>query len=124
MATNYKSGAVQSSVAEYIAPQIPDPRYSMSYSERVTPAPRRFPGQKIIVCAVLMGRRYTCLGDKFHDFNSAMAEFDSHMPPSQYEYIVFKSAQLLPLYVLHVTDGTLNLESVGTAEFNKAHLLS
>jgi hypothetical protein len=33
------------------------------------------------------------------------------MTVSEYEYIVFNAAQLLPLYVLHVTNGVPNLES-------------
>jgi len=89
----------------------PSPRYSMSYTD-VEPATRRgVPGQKIIVCAVLMGRRHSCSDNIYRLMDSATSGYDSHMSPSEYEYIVFNAAQLLPLYVLHVTNGVPNLES-------------
>ena len=88
----------------------PEPRYSMSYSDKVDPSFKRIPGQKIIVCAILRGRVYTC-SDYLRNLKSPFEDYDSHVSPSGFEYIVFNSSQLLPLYVLHVTDGDPNLES-------------
>ena len=87
----------------------PEPRYSMSYSDVSDSSEQRIPGQKLIVCAVLMGRRYVC-SDPCRERDTAKDGYDSHASPMGFEYIVFNSAQLLPLYVLHVTDGR-NLES-------------
>ena len=88
----------------------PEPRYSMSYSDRADPSFKRIPGQKIIVCAILRGRAYTC-SDYLRNLTSPLEDYDSHVSPGGFEYIVFNSSQLLPLYVLHVTDGDPNLES-------------
>ncbi|KAG6841036.1 hypothetical protein C0991_002498 [Blastosporella zonata] len=54
-----------------------------------------------IVCAVIMGRRRV-LGAKHRRVAAIEEDFDSHVSPSKYEYIVFNSAQILPLYVLHL----------------------
>ena len=89
----------------------PDPRFSMSYSDVTTPVDRHLPGQKLIVCAVLMGRRLTCGGGIFRNWSSPSDGYDSHVSYTGFEHIVFNSDQLLPLYVLHVTDGDPNLES-------------
>jgi hypothetical protein len=92
----------------------PDPRYSMSYSDIADVADKRIPGQKLIVCAILMGRPLICHGSGAEmKLKSRPADgYDSHMSPSKFEYIVFNPAQVLPLYVLHVTDGHANLSSV------------
>ena len=88
----------------------PDPRYSMSYSDYSEGDFGRLPGEKLIVCGILRGRPYT-----FNEFNrkctSPYDDFDSHVSPSGFEYVVFNSAQLLPLYVLHVSSGDPNLSS-------------
>jgi hypothetical protein len=89
----------------------PDPRFSMSYSDVSTFSDRQILGQKLIVCAVLMGRRGTVSRDMCKGCHKPISAYDSHVSPSKFEYIVFNSAQLLPLYVLHVTNGDPNLES-------------
>jgi hypothetical protein len=90
-----------------------DPRFSMSYSD-FNLDQRLLPGQKLIVCAVLMGRRLTCGRGIYRSRTSAFGGYDSHVSNTGFEYIVFNSGQLLPLYVLHVTNGDPNLESYWT----------
>ena len=90
----------------------PDPRYSMSYSDVADGSDKRIPGQKLIVCAILMGRSVICHhSDNLRASSNPQSGYDSHMSPSKFEYIVFNPAQVLPLYVLHVTDGNANLSS-------------
>ena len=88
----------------------PEPRYSMSYSDSTDPSFKRIPGQKIIVCAILRGRAYNCSA-YLRNLTSTFEDYDSHVSPYGFEFVVFNSSQLLPLYVLHVTDGDPNLES-------------
>lgn len=67
--------------------------------------PKDIPGLKLVVCATLMGR--TCQvaavdwRRKEHPFPGA----DSHSGPSKIEYIVFESAQIVPVYVVHLDWG-------------------
>ena len=89
----------------------PEPRYSMSYSDTSDTSKGRIPGEKLIVCAVLMGRRVTVGPGNLRERQWPKKGYDSHVSTSGFEYIVFNSAQLLPLYVLHVTRGDPNLES-------------
>ncbi|KAG6917221.1 hypothetical protein DXG01_003335 [Tephrocybe rancida] len=65
---------------------------------------RLLPGQKLIVCAVVMGRRRLMTETRRY-IPTVEPGFDSHVSPSQLEYIVFNSAQVLPLYVLHLGNG-------------------
>ena len=95
----------------------PEPRYSMSYSDYTDFSSQRIPGQKIIVCAVLMGCRYTCPPGRFMASGEPNKGYDSHVSPSKYEYVIFNSAQLLPLIVLHVTNGIANHESIWKQRF-------
>ena len=88
----------------------PEPRYSMNYSDDSDPSFKRIPGQKLIVCAILRGKAYTC-SNYFRNLTTPFEDYDTHVSPSGFEYVVFNSSQLLPLYVLHVTDGDPNLES-------------
>jgi hypothetical protein len=91
----------------------PDPRYSMNYSDVADGSDQRIPGQKLIVCAILMGRSIIChRSESLKASSTPQGGYDSHMSPSKFEYIVFNPAQVLPLYVLHVTDGDANLSSV------------
>ncbi|KAF5385950.1 hypothetical protein D9615_002665 [Tricholomella constricta] len=87
----------------------PDPDYSLSYTDwtpegGVKGRRRLLPGQKLIVCAVLMGRRH--LMSSTRRLKPTVEQgFDSHVSPNEMEYVVFNSAQVLPLYVLHLGDG-------------------
>ncbi|KAG6832853.1 hypothetical protein H0H87_000207 [Tephrocybe sp. NHM501043] len=54
-----------------------------------------------IVCAVLMGRR-RFMTESYRRRATLEEGYDSHVSPSKSEYIVFNSAQVLPLYVLHL----------------------
>jgi len=92
----------------------PEPRYAMHYSDYTAPESRddcRIPGQKLIVCAALMGRRYMCRHGEKRGVDKVESGYDSHVSETGFEYIVFNAAQLLPLYVLHLTDGRENLST-------------
>lgn len=92
----------------------PEPRYAMGYSDYTYPEGRRdrkTPGQKLVVCAVLMGRRFVCGHGDRRGVDIVEKGYDSHASNTGFEYIVFNSAQLLPLYVLHLTDGRENLST-------------
>lgn len=84
----------------------PDPSYAMLYSEgehRRKIQPSELPGQKLLICAVIMGRS-ACMnwGDNWFDQSEPYPGADSHVNQSQWAYIVFNSAQILPCYVLHL----------------------
>ena len=92
----------------------PEPRYAMHYSDYTAPESRsdcRIPGQKLIVCAALMGRKYVCRHGEKRGVDKVESGYDSHVSETGFEYIVFNAAQLLPLYVLHLTDGRENLST-------------
>ena len=71
----------------------------------------RIPGQKLIVCAALLGRKRQRI---FRGEKENMDGYDSVVSPCQMEYVVFNSAQILPLYVLHVGDARQALAPVAT----------
>ena len=48
-----------------------------------------------------MGRKYH-MTDTAHSNPNVTNNYHSHVSPSKLEYIVFDSAQLLPIYVLHL----------------------
>ncbi|KAG6861920.1 hypothetical protein C0995_009870 [Termitomyces sp. Mi166 len=63
---------------------------------------RRLPGQKLIVCAAVMGRRR--LMTHTGCLNPTVEEgYDSHVSPSQLEYIVFNSHQILRQHSMYYT---------------------
>ncbi|KAF8876771.1 hypothetical protein CPB84DRAFT_1966496 [Gymnopilus junonius] len=107
----------------------PNPNYSLSYVSSVTIQKylnctifsytdvtlegevdtnrrRLIPGQKLIVCAITMGRRCR-VKDVRHSNDTAENGYDSHVSPNGLEYIVFQSAQVLPLYVLHLGSSSM-----------------
>ncbi|KAJ7022441.1 hypothetical protein C8F04DRAFT_1138204 [Mycena alexandri] len=81
----------------------PDPCYSLSYTDDTrSRGPTAFPGQKLIVCSVLMGKRHDVYD--YRRYSPEVEEgYDSHVSPSELEYVVFEGAQVLPLFVLHLT---------------------
>lgn len=96
----------------------PEPRYAMHYSDYTRQERRndfKIPGQKLIVCAILMGRRFVCEFGERRGVETVEKGYDSHVSATGFEYVVFNSAQLLPLYVLHLTDGKENLSSFWAA---------
>ncbi|KAF8876772.1 hypothetical protein CPB84DRAFT_381179 [Gymnopilus junonius] len=98
----------------------PDPNYSLSYTDTTREGEvdknsrRLLPGQKLIVCAITMGRK--CMLTGYRRLNDTVEEgYDSHVAPNGLEYIVFQSAQVLPLYVLHLGNGNNNSDQPLTA---------
>jgi Poly(ADP-ribose) polymerase catalytic domain len=92
----------------------PDPRYAMHYSDYTSRERRndfKIPGQKIIVCAALLGRRFRCEFGERRGVDIVEKGYESHVSGTGFEFVVFNSAQLLPLYVLHLADGKENLSS-------------
>jgi hypothetical protein len=76
-----------------------------SYTDTTAKAARLLPGQKIIVCAALLGRPHLLDWKGTRRGQSQVEDgYDSHISPSRLEYVTFDSAQLLPLYVLHIED--------------------
>ncbi|KAH8919258.1 hypothetical protein BT69DRAFT_1284978 [Atractiella rhizophila] len=82
----------------------PDPSYSFSYADHTAASQRRLPGYKVVVAACLMGKRYQLKAGEYMRTSSRTrsATYDSHVSPSKLEYVVFNSAQLLPILVLHI----------------------
>lgn len=103
------------SLASFPRYSSPDPSYCLSYGDYTSAtlpgqsssswsqARPLLPGQKIFVCAVLMGRRrhLSCHGF-FNRLENAGPLFDSHVSPGGREWIVFDPAQIVPLLVLHM----------------------
>lgn len=94
-------------IGTYTSPQL---TYCLSYADTTLKAPKLLPGQKVIVCAALMGRRFEMRGgDNIYRRNPEVARgYDSHVSPSGLEYVIFAPEHLLPLYVLHLEDSTSN----------------
>ncbi|KAG8980558.1 hypothetical protein FRB90_007643, partial [Tulasnella sp. 427] len=93
-------------VGTYTSPEL---GYSLSYSDHTLKAPKLLPGQKVIVCAALMGRRYQVRPGGSSELRrnpTVMQGYDSHVSPTGYEYVVFNPEHLLPLYVLHLENAT------------------
>ncbi|KAF8070035.1 hypothetical protein FPV67DRAFT_1667930 [Lyophyllum atratum] len=92
----------------------PEPEFSLSYTDHTREGEvkghrRLIPGQKLIVSAVLMGRRCNMTAT-LRSIPGVKQGFDSHVSPNKMEYIVFNSAQVLPLYVLHLGNGPVKSE--------------
>jgi hypothetical protein len=103
----------------------PDPNFSLSYSEydahQTTISD--IPGQKLIVCATLMGRTAQMSRHdnwRYQDYPYSGA--DSHAGNNNLEYIVFSAAQILPCYVIHLDWGespSRTLQDVNARANNK-----
>ena len=59
---------------------------------------------KLLICAVLMGRSYKCTGRL--DGKPCQEGYDSHIDPSGKEWIVFDPAQVIPCYLVSFARGT------------------
>eukprot|EP00667_Euglena_gracilis_P024723 EG_transcript_28611 len=65
-------------------------------------------GNKLLVCAVLLGRQMVCTGRSFREGLTECAPgYDSHVSPCGNEWIVFNEAQVLPCFVIHYRSKTL-----------------
>ena len=88
----------------------PDPMYASAYldydltgRDTIT-QPADVPGMRLFVCATLMGR--PILGTKARGSDHLLSDHaHSHVSPNQLEYVVFDSAQIIPVYVLHLDYG-------------------
>ncbi|KAH7310486.1 hypothetical protein B0I35DRAFT_439131 [Stachybotrys elegans] len=86
----------------------PSAEFSLSYSgyycERTSP--EHYPGLKLFVCATIMGRTKSVFrADEWRDNGRPLDGADSHVANEGYEYVVFDSAQVIPVYVVHLDWG-------------------
>lgn len=69
--------------------------------------PGDIPGFRMFVCATLMGRSLQVTRDQTRGTKGVYDESaHSHISPNSLEYIVFKSTQIIPCYVLHIDYGS------------------
>ena len=84
----------------------PDPMFSIHYTDyTLQNEAKRLAGRKLFVCAVLRGRPYHCttsIFDAYMNQSDPHQGYDSNTSPSEWEYVLFDSAQVLPLYILHI----------------------
>jgi hypothetical protein len=76
----------------------PKPTFAMLYSDWSNAD--FIQGKKLLVCAVVIGRRYHCQ-EPLRENSGVKHGYDSHVFENR--YVAFHASQLLPLYVLHVT---------------------
>ncbi|OCK77320.1 hypothetical protein K432DRAFT_255229, partial [Lepidopterella palustris CBS 459.81] len=83
----------------------PDPGYAIMYSgmEAEPTKTSAIPGIKLIVCGTIMGQTAKMTwDDNWHDRSDPYTGVDSHCNESELAYVVFKEAQIIPCYVLHL----------------------
>ncbi|KFY41468.1 hypothetical protein V494_02980 [Pseudogymnoascus sp. VKM F-4513 (FW-928)] len=86
----------------------PSAEFSLMYSgsEAQPTSPDGFWGLKLIVCATLMGRSaYMTRDDCWWTRSEPYPGAHSHVGNGEYEYVVFNSAQILPVYAVHLDWG-------------------
>ncbi|OTB08082.1 hypothetical protein M426DRAFT_19233 [Hypoxylon sp. CI-4A] len=91
----------------------PNPDFSLSYTGDTCHAtqPNELFGIKLIVCATLMGRTANIYReDNWRDQTKPYPGADSHVGNRDLEYIVFDTAQILPVYVIHIDWGQDNAQ--------------
>ncbi|KAI1325114.1 ADP-ribosylation [Xylariaceae sp. FL0255] len=89
----------------------PSADFSLSYSGALChkTEPNQFFGIKLLVCATLMGRTAQVFrADNWRDQSRPYPGSDSHTANDGFEYIVFESAQIIPVYVIHIDWGSDN----------------
>ncbi|KAI0152354.1 hypothetical protein F4776DRAFT_601240 [Hypoxylon sp. NC0597] len=89
----------------------PNPDFSLSYTGNMCHAtkPSEFFGIKLLVCATLMGRSANVSReDNWREQTEPYPGADSHVANRELEYIVFDTAQILPVYVIHIDWGQDN----------------
>ncbi|KAG9047907.1 hypothetical protein FS837_001236 [Tulasnella sp. UAMH 9824] len=83
----------------------------MGHSDTTKGGSGVLPGQKVLVCAALLGKQYQISEDNLRDPCSCYGlpeealDCDSAVTPDK-EYMVFDPTHLLPLYVLHLEDSS------------------
>lgn len=70
----------------------PDPVYCSAYCKS---------SGKLLVCAVLMGKRYSCKDNQEKNGKPCKSGYDSHTSPCMKEYVLFKACQVYPCFVLN-----------------------
>lgn len=87
----------------------PDSDFALSYSDSYLRSKRRptrpgeYAGLKLVVCAVTMGRSAKVWReDGLRTQTNSLAGADSHVANHGLEYIVFDSAQIIPVLVIHI----------------------
>ncbi|KAI0387671.1 ADP-ribosylation [Hypomontagnella monticulosa] len=91
----------------------PNPDFSLSYTGDLCHAtkPNEYFGIKLLVCATLMGRWADMDRDvDWREQSSPYPGADSHIANRGLEYVVFDTAQILPVYVVHIDWGQDNLK--------------
>eukprot|EP00667_Euglena_gracilis_P022245 EG_transcript_24671 len=58
-------------------------------------------GCKLLVCAVLLGKKKVCQSGHYCGMKTCTPGYDSHVSPCGNELIVFNEAQVLPCFVIH-----------------------
>lgn len=91
----------------------PSANFSLSYTgqscQRTSPS--EFFGIKLLVCATVMGRsRAMYRSDNWQGNAEAYEGVESHIGNNGLEYIVFDSAQIVPVYVIHLDWGADNAQ--------------
>ncbi|KAJ2896515.1 hypothetical protein MKZ38_005468 [Zalerion maritima] len=94
----------------------PSPSFALSYSGyycEPPSSPSEFFGLKLIVCATLMGRPAAVTrDDNWRCQYESYPGSDSHVANNKFEFIVFDSAAILPVYVIHLDWGNSNSDHV------------
>ncbi|KAI0129470.1 hypothetical protein BJ170DRAFT_616399 [Xylariales sp. AK1849] len=102
----------------------PSADFSLSYSDRnchVT-KPDQYFGLKLVVCATIMGRASRMFRtDDWHEQEKPYDGADSHVANRELEYIVFDTAQIIPLYVIHLDSGQDNASHFLSLPTNPTH---
>lgn len=89
----------------------PSASFSLSYSGygAFATQPNEYDGLKLIVCATIMGvSARLSYFDNWRQQSKPFPGATSHVDPTQFEYIVFNRAQILPCYVIHLDWGRDN----------------
>lgn len=72
------------------------------YSSQNIKYTHKYGKETIIMCAVIMGRRYQCLGLQRNNLKSVVKGYESHISPDEDDWVVFHSDQIIPLCILHI----------------------
>ncbi|KAI1768792.1 ADP-ribosylation [Hypoxylon sp. FL1150] len=89
----------------------PSADFSLSYTGSSCHAtkPNEFFGIKLFACATLMGRTaHVTRDDDWRGQSQPYPGADSHIANRNLEYVVFDTAQILPVYVIHIDWGQDN----------------
>jgi hypothetical protein len=93
--------------------QSPNAEFSLSYtgSDGERTSADQFFGLKLFVCATIMGRaRAITRDDEWYDESKPLEGADSHVGNNGVEWVVFNTAQVIPVYVIHLDWGAENVK--------------